>query len=219
VKTLNVEFIIPTQPETQVLNNLDNSYKQISEMTQQEREYLNALILRNRPKKLLEIGVSAGGSSIVMLNAIKDIQSSKLYSIDYVDYYYRTFEKYHKTGYFVDNYHGLKDKWKLYTGGLSLKFIQEIGSEIDFCLIDTMHVNPGEILDVLMVLPYLSENCVIVFHDVNSHTNKGRNCSDWGITNNLLMSAIYGQKYVQGFCQDGLDGGGGGAVHSQKYQQ
>jgi predicted O-methyltransferase YrrM len=198
--------VVPTQSENASLNTLDNSYKKISEMTQQEREYLNTLILRSKPKKLLEIGVSAGGSSIVMLNAIKDIHISKLYSIDYLDYWYRTFERYHKnhkTGYFVDNYPDLKEKWKLYTGGLSLKFIHEIGNEIDFCLIDTLHVNPGEILDFLMVLPYLSENCIVVFHDVNLRTNKGKNCNDWAITTNLLMSAIYGKKYVQGnFRQD-----------------
>ncbi|MDR2427433.1 MAG: hypothetical protein LBD19_00585 [Endomicrobium sp.] len=80
----NIEFLIPTQNETQHLNTLNNAFTQISEMTQYEREYLNALILRNKPKKLLEIGVSAGCSSIVILNAIKDVQSSKLYSIDYL---------------------------------------------------------------------------------------------------------------------------------------
>jgi hypothetical protein len=94
----------------------------------------------------------------------------------------------------------------LYTGGLALKFIQEIGNEIDFCLIDTRHVNPGEILDFLMVLPYLSENCIVVFHDVKLHTNRGKNCNDWSITTNLLISAIYGKKYLQGnFRQDDLN--------------
>ncbi|MDR1433730.1 class I SAM-dependent methyltransferase [Candidatus Endomicrobiellum devescovinae] len=220
MNTSNIEFLIPTQNETQHLNTLNNAFTQISEMTQYEREYLNALILRNKPKKLLEIGVSAGGSSIVILNAIKDMQSSKLYSIDYLDYWYREFEKYHKTGYFVDNYSYLKEKWKLYTGGLALKFIQEIGNEIDFCLIDTRHVNPGEILDFLMVLPYLSENCIVVFPDVNLHTNRGKNCNDWSITTNLLTSAIYGKKYLQGnFRQDDLNklgcGGGGGVPISQ----
>jgi hypothetical protein len=110
----------------------------------------------------------------------------------------------------VDNYSYLKEKWKLYTGGLALKFIQEIGNEIDFCLIDTRHVNPGEILDFLMVLPYLSENCIVVFHDVNLHTNRGKNCNDWSITTNLLTSAIYGKKYLQGnFRQDDLNKLGG----------
>jgi hypothetical protein len=36
---------------------------------------------------------------------------------------------------------------------LALRFMDTIDGEIDFCFIDTAHVNPGEIFDVLMVLP------------------------------------------------------------------
>jgi hypothetical protein len=102
----------------------------------------------------------------------------------------------------VDDYPQLKVKWELFTGGLALNFMDKIGGGIDFCLIDTAHINPGEILDVLMILPYLKDDAVIVFHDVALHTyyfmEKKSEAGQKSITNNLLMSAITGRKYLQG---------------------
>jgi hypothetical protein len=75
------------------------------------------------------------------------------------------------------------------------------GGGLDFCFIDTVHTNPGELLDVLMILPFLNDNALIVFHDVNCHTGSGKfpECNAIsGITNNLLFSAITGKKYIQG---------------------
>jgi predicted O-methyltransferase YrrM len=193
---LNIEFICPTEAENTILGELDNAYTKVSEMSFDERAFLNALILRNTPKKLLEIGVSSGGSSIVILNAIKNIPDAKLYSVDLNDNWYRDSGK--KTGYFVDNYQQLKPKWKLLTGALTLKFIEQIGGGIDFCLIDTWHYNPGEIFDILMVLPYLTDDAIIIFHDVKLHTTWRTRA---GITNNLLMSSITGRKLLQGDTQ------------------
>ena len=44
--------------------------------------FINGLIRKYRPKKCLEIGVSNGGSSILILNAIEDIPNSNLISLD-----------------------------------------------------------------------------------------------------------------------------------------
>lgn len=195
------EMIFPSEEENKLLNELDPLYLSISEMTEHERQFLNSLILRNKPQKLLELGVSRGGSSISMLNAIKNNDSAKLYSIDKVDKIEG--DKITDVGAFVDNYSYLKDKWKLYTGKLALSFMDEIGSDIDFCLIDTMHINPGEILDFIMVLPYLKEDAVVVFHDTNLHThNTLRETIGGAITNNLLMSSIHGHKFIQGNFQN-----------------
>jgi predicted O-methyltransferase YrrM len=189
-----IEFIYPREAENKTLDSLENSYIKISEMQADERTFLNALILRHRPRKLLEIGVSSGGSSIIMLNAIKDFQDAKLYSIDLYENLYKKAGL--KTGYFADNYPALKMRWELFTGGLALKFMDRIGSGIDFCFIDTAHCNPGEIFDILMVLPFLNDDAVIVFHDVKLHTVSRRQKES--ITNNLLISSIGGKKYVQG---------------------
>lgn len=193
------EVLHPTIEENAILDELNDSYKEISEMSEQERQFLNAIILKNKPKKLLELGVARGGSSIVMLNAIKNIEGAKLYSIDKSDYYYR--DDNISTGYAVNNYEYLKDKWVLHTGILATKVIDEIGAGIDFCLLDTAHVNPGEILDFLIVLPYLKNGSILVLHDTNLHTAikpSERAKMEWCITNNILMSTIRGEKIIPG---------------------
>jgi predicted O-methyltransferase YrrM len=189
----NIEVIEPTDMENRVLNNLDEFYEKYSQMTRHEREYINAIVLRNKPQKLLEIGVSAGSSAVILLNAING--NAKLFSIDYSNDWYKSPDR--RTGFLLDNYIELKQKWKLYTGGLSINFMDEIGGNIDFCLIDTLHIIPGGILDFLMIFPYLKNDAIIIFHDINLHTNNFPE-RQWDIPNGLLMSSIIGKKYIQG---------------------
>ncbi len=180
-----------------LLSDLNEEFYNLSEMELNETEFLSQLILDKKPKKILEIGVSSGTSSYIILKTIKNIPNAKLYSIDLNTQWYRDLSK--KSGHFLDNFPDLKSDWTLYTGDLSYKFIDEIGGDIDFCLFDTAHHNPGEILDVLTVLPYVKNDAIFVFHDTKFH------CSLWEkdnvefqYTNNLLMSSIYGEKILDG---------------------
>lgn len=194
------DVFVPSSEENVCLGALDDRYKAVSLMSQEEREFLNAIVLRNKPKKLLELGVCSGGSSVIILNAIKENPEAELYCIDYADKC--PHDRTREVGYMVEYYPKLSGKRKLYVGGLALKFMDKIGGGIDFCFIDTVHRNPGEILDTLMVLPYLTNDAIIVYHDVNNHTCSGINFPlklfEKSITNNLLMSAVYGKKYIQG---------------------
>ncbi|MDR2796491.1 MAG: class I SAM-dependent methyltransferase [Spirochaetaceae bacterium] len=193
---LDIEIINPSEEENAVLKRLDKKYEAISLMSHEERFFLNALILRYKPVKLLEIGAAAGGSSIIMLNAINDDPAARLYSIDYAEFC--ILDEGRKSGYFVDEYPGLKTKFRIYTGGLALRFLDEIGGGIDFCFIDTVHSNPGEILDFLFALPYLKDDALVVFHDTKLQTRLSFPLNKWAITNNLLISAIFGKILVQG---------------------
>ncbi|MDR1147367.1 MAG: class I SAM-dependent methyltransferase [Spirochaetaceae bacterium] len=195
-KTLDIEIIYPSEDENAVLNRLDKKYEMISFMSNEERAFLNALVLRKKPVKLLEVGVAAGGSAIVMLNAIKDDPNAELHSIDYAERCISDTRL--RSGYFVDEYPYLKDKFNLYTGGLALSFLDKIGGGIDFCFIDTVHSNPGEILDFLFVLPYLKDDALVVFHDTKLQTNLEFSLNKWELTNNLLTSAIFGKLLIQG---------------------
>uniref|UniRef100_UPI003F4C4FCC O-methyltransferase n=1 Tax=Brachyspira catarrhinii TaxID=2528966 RepID=UPI003F4C4FCC len=163
---------------------------QASEMSNMERRFLNGIIRKNKPKKILELGVSAGGSSAIILNAIKDIDDSHLYSIDYSDKYYRNTSK--EVGWLVkENLSRLSNKWTLYTNGVAAKFMEQIGGDIDICLLDTMHQNPGEFIDFLMILPYMKKNGIIILHDTLIHT-----WANYAYTNGTLFSAIKGEKYT-----------------------
>lgn len=192
----HVEYIVPTDVENEKLNSLDDKYLFYSEMSQQEREFLNSLVLRNKPKKLLELGPSCGSSSIVILNAIKNYDAF-LFSIDWKTHNFRFPSM--LNGFCVEDYPELKTKWKLYTGSLAYSFLDEIGDGIDFVFLDTYHSAPGEILDYLMFLPYLSDDAVIVIHDTNLHTMDSTSFwSKMHYINNMLLNCIYGKKFALG---------------------
>lgn len=178
----------PEKFENEIVNEINNILSGISEMSYLERCFLNGIIRQTKPKKILELGVSAGGSSAIILNAIKDFDNAKLYSVDYNKKWYRDNSK--DVGFIIDEkFSNLKNKWKLYTGGTAAKFMDEIGGEIDLCLIDTMHINPVEFLDFLIVLPYLKKNAILILHDIGLyHFDK------FGVTNGILFSCLNGNK-------------------------
>lgn len=187
----------PEKFENEVLNQINDildikitKSKLTSEMTYLERYFLNGIVRQTKPKKILELGVSAGGSSAIILNAIKDFDNAKLYSVDYNTKLYYDNSK--NTGFIIDEkFSNLKNKWKLYTGGTAAKYMEEIGGEINLCLIDTMHINPGEFLDFLIVLPYLKKNAILILHDIALHYNGNERHS---ITNCILFSCLRGKK-------------------------
>ena len=79
-----------------------------------QREFINGIIRKFRPKKIVELGVLYGGSSIIILNAIRDIKNSHLYSID--------INGSQKVGYCVDKYFSyLSKKWTLFKGNIGAK--------------------------------------------------------------------------------------------------
>lgn len=188
-----LDFIIPDVCEKDVIKNLPDTIKEISEMNEEERVFLTGLILKYKPRKVLEIGVAAGASSAVILNALEHVDNAEFYSVDYSEKYYRDNSK--QTGFFaLDIKNNFKTPWTLYTGSVTAEFIEKIGSDIDFCLIDTMHVQPGEILDFLMVLPYLKNGAVIVLHDIALHLSMVE--QQWRDCNVQLFSVLKGQKIL-----------------------
>lgn len=192
-----MKYLIPTNKENQILAKLDPAYLQVSEMKLSEREFLNALLLRHQPKTVVEIGVSAGSSSVIILNALAHIAHSKLYSIDLDKHYYRDSSK--KSGFIVDKYPQLKKNWHFFAGNLAAHYLPKLKDKVDFCFIDTAHCVPGEILDTLMVLPFMRKGGVVVYHDINIQTMiiNGNNYSrQSSYANNVLMSTMIGDKFL-----------------------
>ena len=149
--------------DTNILFSIEDKLEGYIEMTKDERKFLNGLVRKYKPKKIVEIGVSGGGSSALILNAVKDIPEAKVYSIDRYDYWYKDRSK--KSGWIVkEKFPELVDKWKMYVGNTA-EFIETIGNNIDFAFIDTMHITPGEMLNWLEVLPFLKEEAIVAFHD------------------------------------------------------
>ena len=130
---------------------------------------INGLIRKHRPKNCLEIGVGNGGSSVLILNAIKDISESSLVSIDLYTWKNKT----KKLGYVVEEkFPELTNKWKLFLGSMSSKILSKLNIKYDFLFLDSAHVTPGEYFNIIEALPFLKENAIIVLHDIVWHFYK-----------------------------------------------
>ncbi len=201
-----MEFIQITNEERSLLNSLEPTYERFIEQKDEEREFLFALIAREKPKKVLEVGVSSGASSVLLLHALSTVSpKTLLYSVDYSKQWYINSE--HQTGFIIHVYPQFKKNWKLYLGGVVAESIDEIGKDIDFVFLDTSHCLPGEILDFLMILPYLKDDCLLVVHDVNLQTVSSKPVS---FVNNILMNCISSPKilplYASSFHTENKDG-------------
>jgi predicted O-methyltransferase YrrM len=165
-----------------------------SEMTLSERLFLNGVVCKAQPRKIVELGVAAGGSACIILNAIRDIPGATLDSVDYRAEYYRDQTK--KSGWMVqERCPELAGKWRLFTGGMACRHLDNITAggrkKIDLCLIDTVHSNPGEFLNILEVLPYMAAGGIVLLHDVSLHTMRVWENS-W--TNCALLAALGGER-------------------------
>jgi hypothetical protein len=95
----NINFNNIETKDLNILKLIENEIKNRAQLILEEQKFLHGLIRTIKPKKIVEIGVARGGSSVLILNAIKDIKSAKLYSIDKNSYCY--LERNKKTGYLV----------------------------------------------------------------------------------------------------------------------
>lgn len=179
------------QPECILEKISDNK----SEMLSSEIGFLCGLIRERQPKKIVEVGVAAGGTTAVILNCIQLLQiESKVFSVDLSETYYRDHKK--KTGYLVEelNAYGISmENHKFLLGKVLPERLEEIGKEIDFLILDTMHVMPGEVLDFLAVFPYLAKDAVVVLHDTAFHHIYNM---QEGIATSVLFQTVVAEKYL-----------------------
>ena len=154
--------------------------------------FINGLIRKLKPKNCLEIGVADGGSSILILNAIKYNPKASLISLDLNTQLYYNQSK--KTGYRVNQYFPeLTKNWKLFTGQQPHKFLIKLNMKFDFVFLDTAHSAPGEFLNFIELLPFLNENAILVLHDILWHFHSK---IKFYPSNVYLYPVIYGDKVL-----------------------
>ena len=157
-----------------------------------EAQFINGLIRKFKPKNCLEIGVASGGSSILILNAIKDIKNSCLVSLDLNNKLYFDLSK--KVGYRVNKYFPeLSKNWKLFTGDQPHKFLVQLNMKFDFLFLDSAHITPGELINFIEALPFLNDNAIVVIHDILWHFNEKIKINP---SNIYLFPSIYGDKIL-----------------------
>jgi predicted O-methyltransferase YrrM len=81
---MDIDFSSIETHDTFCLDEIKDKIQGQCRMEPSEQYFINGIIRKAKPKKVLEIGVAAGGSSCIILNAIKDDASAHLFSEDYV---------------------------------------------------------------------------------------------------------------------------------------
>lgn len=142
----------------------------VCEMSEEDHAFLCGMVHKMRPKKILEIGVAEGGTTAVIMECLDSLGlESEVFSVDLSERLFCDNSK--RTGYVYDQIqHHIKGKssHEFMFGKTIAGYIDIIGKDIDFVIIDTTHILPGEILDFLCILPYLSKKATVVLHDISA---------------------------------------------------
>lgn len=124
-----------------------------AEMLISERLLLFALVLGLRPKSVLEIGVFAGGSSAIILEALAAVgQGGALYSVEPNELPPAPHNSFWVT------VRGKSPDDLAHIAGMS-------PHPFDFVLIDGDHSYEAVLADIEGVIPYLAETAYLLFHD------------------------------------------------------
>lgn len=139
-----------------------------TEMSCFDVAFICGLLETYKPKNILEVGVSAGGTTRIIYEAMRKISSDfSLTSVDLNTEWYR--DNTRKTAWFMNMAPGEKMNWRLLTGKYLPEVIEGLEAPFDFCILDTVHRMPGELLDYLVALPFMQTGGIFAFHDVILH--------------------------------------------------
>ena len=167
------------------------------EMSVFDSAFLCGLIKEKRPHKIVEVGISAGATTAIILKCIQLLaleDECEVFSVDISKPYYKNNGK--RSGYLADellNEEGGHFKHTFLLGKRLPEVIDRIGSDVDFVILDTVHTMPGEILDFLTIFPYLKLGATVVLHDIAlNHYNQP---TLYAYCNQVLLRSVVADKY------------------------
>lgn len=176
--------------------------KKVTEMSQEDHKLLSHVFATKQPKKILEIGVSAGGTTCFLLEHAA--QDAVIYSVDIATQYYRDPSK--PVGYIASKFYDptRHPSWHIFPGQDISQCIEEIGGDIDFIVLDAAHQLPGEVLNFIVALPFLKSAATLFLHDISLHMfykvkypgmEEARTCF---CTSLLFTSIVSNEKILSG---------------------
>lgn len=185
------------EPRTVALATIDSKNYQ-PEMTQFESAFLSGVIKTIRPKKVVEIGVAAGATSAIILESLESFSDEYIcYSLDLRAKFNKDSSK--STGFLSSQYKEkkplLKGIHEIITGKFAVESADLIGNKVDLLIIDTVHTLPGEILDFLAFYPMMSEDGMIILHDISLNHNGNYN-NKRSYATKILFDVIEADKYL-----------------------
>ena len=160
----------------------DLSLRSKIELSEQDQLFLIDRLKEKEYKKILEIGTFMGGVTNILHHVLPE---SNIYSVDLSP-----------SDIVGSTFSGDYSKVRFFNGKYSFEVIEEIGEDIDLVFIDTDHVLPGELLDYLMVYPFLKKNHSVIIHDIDLHRIKP-DVEGYSISPRLLFNTLFGIKLSQ----------------------
>lgn len=166
-----------------------------AEMSMEQLAFLCGMIKACKPGKIVEIGVAAGATTAVIMNCVSMLGlGTRMFSIDLSAAYYRDGTK--ETGYLAKEWKSMSRRQcdhTFYTGKYAAECMEEIGKDVDFVILDTVHSLPGELLDFLVCFPFLKQGAVVVLHDILLN-HSGDNAD--AFATKLLFDSVVGTKFM-----------------------
>lgn len=170
------------------------------EMSDFESAFICGLIKKYEPRRILEIGVAAGGTTSIILQCICQLglyDKCEIYSLDLNKKFYRDRTK--ETGFLARELiekleHPINHTFLL--GKVLAEQMENIGNNFDLVVLDTVHSLPGEVLDMPLILKLLSPQGHVVLHDIAYHYYYNRNA----ISNQVLFDVMLGDRIIPFGC-------------------
>ena len=175
-------------------------------MTEFESAFLCGLLKKFRPQKIVEVGVAAGGTTAIILECLESIgQEYDMKSVDISKDFH--LDQKLETGFLAnDTKKDLKfGTHKFYFDTVLPLIVDEFGTDIDFLILDTAHIMPGEVLDFLVALPYLKENAVVCLHDISECQTRPTADFLFQHATAALYSSVHADKFLNFFLDNQLN--------------
>ena len=128
-------------------------------MSAEDHELLMS-VLAKKPQRILEVGVSAGGTTKLLLENMGP--EATLVSVDLARQYYRDQTK--EVGFIAEFFFKNDKRWTKLLGRDISFVIDNFIEPFDFVVLDTAHILPGEVLSFLVILPYMADGSVMQIH-------------------------------------------------------
>lgn len=146
-------------------------------ITEGDARFLHDLILEVRPAVAIELGVASGCSSVVILEAMRQLPGVtggvRLYSFDIAERCY--FDQSRPTGNAVAELTPRNVPHYRFTAGDVLLARERLaGLNAPFAFIDANHLHPWATVDLLGLLPTLAPSAWVAVHDVRLPFLPGR---------------------------------------------
>ena len=183
----------------EVLNKIKQ--KGFTGMSDLELAFLCGMLGEFKPKKIVEVGVAAGGTTTVILNCLNLLECRcEMFSVDICTQCYLDTSRI--TGFtatqFLEETSQNTVAHRFILGKTVAAALDEIGGEIDFVILDTMHSLPGELLDFISLYPFLDSKAVVIFHDIGQAQLGIGNIhgASYEYASLVTMTALAGERYM-----------------------